>query len=735
MDKKSSTQKKNISAFSSSSASSNLILWKLLVPLVLAAVILISVFSGILWWDQNQQMNNNIQDTAIFVSEEYDRSLVEQSFTFNEEINWILKNDKFRGPLEDNDSEKLRNETINLYARLSSVHKVTAVYFHGPDRMNILRIHDPEQNGDFVDHFLIREAERTGNVTAGLMLGSSGVFTYSIIEPIYEGEKLIGYVELNKKIEDLIYAVAQKSDSEIAVFFYKDELDRPYWESGMRSMGDNGNWSLYPAEVLTYSTMPIPEKLDNILKNRDTASGNNLQEITQEIQSNGKIWDLAVVPLMDASKTEVGYMIVMKDVTEDKVAFISRIKMIIMGAGVVFGLLFAFYFVILDKTDKKMMKNRKELMDSEEKFRNIFEGAVEGIGVSDIDTGKFRYVNPALCNMLGYTEEELMQIRLNDLHSVIDSNQALYELENARINEKTLLTDVSCICKDGTTICTEISAFHAIIDGKNCMVVFYTDVTALKKINEEIQDIKLAKLAADESNHLKTEFLANMSHELRTPLNSIIGFSDVLQTKTAGTLNEKQSRYITNISNSGKHLLDLINNILDISKIEAGKMEMNYEEVDISSLFEEVKNVLDPLATKKNIKLEYSMNEQVLAVCADKIKLKQILYNLVNNAIKFTDTEGNVSFTARTKNDMLYVSVIDDGIGISENDRDKLFKPFMQLHAFNAKPYQGTGLGLSLVKKFTELHGGEVWVTSKPDEGSNFTFSIPVKNEQTNLKE
>ncbi len=722
MGKKTESEKiKNKFALSNSSTSSNLILWKLLVPLVLAAVILIAVFSGIFWWQQNQKMEDHIQLTTIFVTEEYNHSLQEQSITLVEEMNWILKNEKVEKAFEKRDVEQLMASSQNMYGRLSSVHNVTQVCFQGPDRVNLLRVPNPEYKGGFIDRFTIREAERTGNVASGVELGSMGTLTLRIVKPIYRNETLIGYLDLGKEIEDILDSVAYKSDSEIAVLIYKDKLDSATWESGVQRHGKDGNWSLYPTQVLIYSTMLLPDEIDDIIKNEKMANG----QISPEIESNGQIWHFALVPLMDASDDEVGYMIIMKDVTDDKMVFATNLKVIVIGSLTIFGILFIFYFIILNKTDKCILANKKELMDSEEKFRNIFEGAVEGINVSDVSTGKFRYANPALCRMLGYAEEELMQLKTIDIHPQNDLEQTLSELEVRKKGEKILLTNISCLRKDGASIYVDISVFHAMIDGKQCTVGFYTDVTDLKKIEEEMRAVKLAKLAAEESNRVKGEFLANMSHELRTPLNSIIGFSDMLRIKSFGSLNEKQSKFVGNISNSGKHLLELINDILDLSKVEAGKMKLHCEEVDIFSVFKEVKDILDPMASKKNITLEYTVDKQLSTIHADKIKLKQTLFNLVNNAIKFTDLQGSVSFSASAKDDMLYVEVVDTGIGISEDNLKNLFKPFTQLDSSTSKVHQGTGLGLSLVKKFVELHGGNVWVTSKPGEGSTFTFSIP----------
>ncbi len=218
-----------------------------------------------------------------------------------------------------------------------------------------------------------------------------------------------------------------------------------------------------------------------------------------------------------------------------------------------------------------------------------------------------------------------------------------------------------------------------------------------------------------------------MSHELRTPLNSIIGFSDLLCDQIYGKLNEKQLKYTNNISKSGKHLLNLINDILDLSKVEAGKMELDYREFELADRLNSVKSLLSPIAARKNIKIEINVNKDLTTICADEARFVQIMYNLVDNAIKFSFENNPVRIEARRKGEFLETTVTDIGIGIKPEDQHKLFQPFSQVAAFSSKKFQGTGLGLSLVKQIVNLHGGYVWFRSIPGEGgSTFAFAIPI---------
>jgi len=217
-----------------------------------------------------------------------------------------------------------------------------------------------------------------------------------------------------------------------------------------------------------------------------------------------------------------------------------------------------------------------------------------------------------------------------------------------------------------------------------------------------------------------------MSHELRTPLNAIIGYSDMLIDGDFGELNDKQDRFANHISTSGKHLLELINDILDLSKIEAGKMDLYYEVFTVKEVMKNLLTMISPLAKKKSITLELEVKPETLSITGDSIKFKQILYNLGSNAVKFTQNGGTIKINASKKNDMIEISVADNGIGIEKEMQENLFTPFYQVDSSDSRKYAGTGLGLALVKNYVELHGGKIRVDSEYGKGSTFTFTIPI---------
>lgn len=253
------------------------------------------------------------------------------------------------------------------------------------------------------------------------------------------------------------------------------------------------------------------------------------------------------------------------------------------------------------------------------------------------------------------------------------------------------------------------------------------------ELNAKVVELRLANTQLEEATRHKSEFLANMSHELRTPLNAIIGFSELLQDQTFGPLNDKQNRYIENILTSGKHLLALVNDVLDLAKVEAGKMELQLDRLPVQEVVNDVFAIVAPLASKKQISLASSFTGQSdsLKVTADRGRLKQVLYNLLSNAIKFTPDGGAVEVGSRVfqrgKIDWLELSVKDTGIGIKPEDQERIFEEFQMVDSTLAKRQQGTGLGLALSRRLAQLHGGNIRLESEVGKGSTFSMLMPLE--------
>jgi signal transduction histidine kinase len=218
-----------------------------------------------------------------------------------------------------------------------------------------------------------------------------------------------------------------------------------------------------------------------------------------------------------------------------------------------------------------------------------------------------------------------------------------------------------------------------------------------------------------------------MAHELRTPLNAIIGFSEVLTDRMFGELNEKQEEYLKDIYASGTHLLSLINDILDLSKIEAGRMELELTDFDLPTALDNALMLVRERAQRRSLTLDKAVDAGVGQVRADERKIRQVVLNLLSNAIKFTPEGGRVSVQAGLADGFAEISVIDTGVGIAPEDHEAVFEEFRQVGSDYAKKHEGTGLGLTLSRRFVELHGGKIWVKSQLNQGATFTFTLPVR--------
>jgi len=268
---------------------------------------------------------------------------------------------------------------------------------------------------------------------------------------------------------------------------------------------------------------------------------------------------------------------------------------------------------------------------------------------------------------------------------------------------------------------------------------------ALRHANAELSknkiELEFANMELQEANRMKSQFLANMSHELRTPLNSIIGFSELLQEKAFGALNERQMQYVEYVHSSGSHLLQLINNILDLSKIEAGRMELIKEDFSVMEVLGELLGIIKPLAHEKNIVIESKSVPASPKLRADKAKFKQVMLNLLSNAVKFNVSGGTIRVDWETMEEPSGMSVerfivfriSDTGIGIKGEDKGRLFKEFEQIDSSITREYGGTGLGLVLTKRLVELHNGLIWVDSEPGRGSTFSVKLPQGTDEIDV--
>lgn len=373
--------------------------------------------------------------------------------------------------------------------------------------------------------------------------------------------------------------------------------------------------------------------------------------------------------------------------------------------------------ILRDITERKLIEEKLKL------FSEAVEAAKDGIQILDID-GRIIYSNSAVESIYGYSPDELKGKPFNDMNAdpAYDNSIMLPSLQETG----QWGGELEVRHKDGN-IFSVLIAMSVIKNDKNepmAMIGVIHDLTERKKSEQIFMENQRLVYASK----AKSDFLANMSHELRTPLNSIIGFSELLILKSSGELNEKQAHFLENVITSGRFLLNIINDILDLSKVEAGKMELVINKFPVSQVINETINLIKEKAMNHNIILKYEFDPDLDFIEADKQRFKQVLFNLLSNSIKFSKHDGGI-VTIRTKKegDMAKFSVSDTGIGIRENDMGWLFQTFEQLDSGITKHYGGTGLGLAISKKLVELHGGKIYAQSVYGKGSTFTFFLPLK--------
>ena len=388
--------------------------------------------------------------------------------------------------------------------------------------------------------------------------------------------------------------------------------------------------------------------------------------------------------------------------------------------------------VVADVTERKRVEEALE--KSRENLRALLEVAPDAVVTVD-DQGRIVLVNGQTEKLFGYQRHELLGERVEKLvparvragHS---QHRAGYTA-GPRPRAMGAGLELYGLRKDGSEFPVEISLSPIQTSEGFRVISSIRDVSERKntqqKIEQQNRELEVRNREVERATKLKSKFLASMSHELRTPLNAIVGFSDLLAEQTAGQLNDKQTRFVNHIKQGSAHLLQLINDILDLSKIEAGQLELRCEGFQIKDALPEVLSTIRPLAMAKNIQIEQKMeNDQ--PVYADRVRFKQILYNLLSNAVKFTPKAGRIDIDCREDGNSVCISVTDTGVGIRAEDQAVIFEEFRQVEGPAGTTQEGTGLGLAITKRLVEQQGGGISLESEFGKGSRFTFTLPARS-------
>ena len=380
----------------------------------------------------------------------------------------------------------------------------------------------------------------------------------------------------------------------------------------------------------------------------------------------------------------------------------------------------------------------------DQRFRQLLDAAPDAILQVD-EEGRIVLLNRVTETMFGYSRDELLgqpvEVLIPEqLRKAHGSHRTRYRTQPATRAMGSGLA-LEGLRKDGSRFPVEISLSPASSEEGFHVTAIIRDTTERKladdrfraaqekytqKLAETNRELELRSREVERADRLKSEFLASMSHELRTPLHTIIGFSELLGEELEGPLNEKQKRFVQHIHNDSMHLLELINDILDLSKIEAGRLELRPEPFDLTAVVAESVLSVRTLADAKMLAIETALNVPV-ALDADRLRVKQVLVNLLSNAVKFTPDGGQVRIEARIQDGLVTIAVSDTGVGIPIEEHQSIFDKFHQVGATAKGVREGTGLGLAITKRLVEEHGGSIRVESEPNRGSRFTFTIPLQ--------
>ena len=398
-------------------------------------------------------------------------------------------------------------------------------------------------------------------------------------------------------------------------------------------------------------------------------------------------------------------------------------------------LLLGLVYYLLRRDINERRRAEQFLQESEDRHRKLFDNNPHPTWVFDRETLRFLAVNGAAIRKYGYSSDEFLKMTIKDIRPPEDVPALLESVGSVRDGHESIGI-WRHRRKDGTNIDVEITSYALSFADHAAEVVVAVDVTQRKRDEAEKrkfmdslaaanQELEIRNREVERTTKLKSKFLASMSHELRTPLNAIVGFSDLLADGSPGKLNDKQKRFVNHIKQGSAHLLQLINDILDLSKIEAGQLELRCEDFQVKDALPEVLSIIRPLAMAKNIQVQHKLATE-LPVHADRVRFKQVLYNLLSNAVKFTPKDGRIDIDCVENRSEVCISVTDTGIGIRAEDQAVVFEEFRQVEGDTNTANEGTGLGLAITKRLVEQQGGKISLESKPGRGSRFTFTLPI---------
>jgi diguanylate cyclase (GGDEF)-like protein/PAS domain S-box-containing protein len=473
--------------------SENLILGRLMWPLASVLVVLAVMVSAILWYQQELRLRDTVAQRIADIPNQMEVAQTQQLAVMSTLLERITSNPALHEALRSRNRDRLLADNRDLLEELRLKYGISHFYFQDKDRHNVLRVQFPDKQGGRIDRYTTLQAERTGKTAGGLELGSFGLLTLRVVQPVFSQGELIGYVELGKEIEDILAGLHRPDGVEVAVAIHKEVLSREAWETGMKLVGREFGWNDFPDDVLTYASLwPMPTgMLNQYLAEHDSA------QLNLEESAGGRSWRAAAAPIKDASGRAVGHLLIMLDISAQQAAFRKIVVVAATVSAAVLALLMVFLLGLLKKTDSCLIAQQADLQKTQAELQAIFDTVVDGIVMAD-ERGQIELVNPAFQKIFGYRIDEVQGRNISMLMTEPDRVEHDNHMQRYRAGGKRKIIGIGREVlgrrKDGSIFSMDIAVNEALIDGRPLFVGLVRDITARKQAEKKLaQSLQLQR--------------------------------------------------------------------------------------------------------------------------------------------------------------------------------------------------------------------------------------------------
>lgn len=718
---------------------------QILLPLSVVFLILTLIVVGIFYFHFKNDFEHTIESTNAEIQKFYSDTLELRASKLAAGLAFIQHNAHLLKLWQKNDREALLSESLPLFKKLKKDFNITHFYFHQANKVNFLRVHQPDRYGDSIARETLQISAKEKKISIGTELGPLGTYTLRAVAPVYLKDKLLGYAELGEEVDDIVFQIKKLFNVEALLVIDKKLIDKKKWQQLLkRNKGAKYESLINGHFVITNTIQSIP---DLFIKNMGNIY-NNDHQYRFDFSLDDKIYSVWGFYIKDSYKKEIisqeHEFIIVKDITEHNDDFNISILSFIISTILLFGFLLLIFYRITTKTDKKIKEYQNNLEDLIELRTSSLKRAeaIAHVGSWFLDV-KSNTISWSDETYRMFNVEPNTEVTLEKFLSFIHADDIEYVTKHWTRAMNGLPYDIDHrVIVEGKVKWVHETAEVLFDDQQNPLTAngAVQDITERKEnernLLKALETSNNAKVEAELATQLKSDFLANMSHELRTPMHGILSFASLGIHKNASLSPEKTLKYFTMINESGERLMLLLNDLLDLSKLEAGHMDFNYKKSDFMEVVDTVTSELSEVFINKS--LGFSIINQAENTIAefDEYKISQVLRNLLSNAIKFTPKGKSIkvickdaSLKNHTHNEetisALSVTVSDEGVGVPEDEVDSIMEKFTQSKA-NEASSGGTGLGLAICKEIIKAHDGIIKVKNNSGDGLSVTFIIPI---------